>query len=83
MPEMGHSRHFDRAAITSDLLPNDKHFLSPSACPKGNNTATLKEKISTDQQSILIEADVPTVSAKKGQTEVRAGDEHRNRKRIL
>src|SRR5258707_11036835 len=30
----------------------------------------LKEKISTDQQSILIEADVPTISAKKGQTEL-------------
>jgi hypothetical protein len=28
----------------------------------------LKKKISSDQQSILIEADVPTVSAKKGQT---------------
>src|ERR1700737_1107366 len=34
-----------------------------------DGVAILKEKISTDQQSILIEADVPTVSAKKGQPE--------------
>jgi hypothetical protein len=40
MPEMGHSRDFDRAAITSDLPPNDKHFLSPSARPKGTNTGS-------------------------------------------
>jgi hypothetical protein len=40
----------------------------PETPNEHDGVPVLEEKVSTDQQSILIEADVPTVSAKKGQT---------------
>jgi hypothetical protein len=44
-----------------------KHSKHCNETPKEHDgVPILKKKISTDQQSILIEADVPTVSAKKG-----------------
>src|SRR6202011_6280784 len=47
-----------------------KHSQHCNETPKEHDgVAVLKEEISTDQQSILIEADVPAVSAKKGQPE--------------
>src|SRR6202011_1258567 len=46
-----------------------KHSQHCNETPKEHDgVPILKKKISADQQSILIEADIPTVSAKKGQT---------------
>src|SRR5258706_11167511 len=46
-----------------------KHSEHCNETPKEHQGVPIpKKKISSDQQSILIEADVPTVSAKKGQT---------------
>src|ERR1700730_4930877 len=46
-----------------------KHSWHCNETPKEHDDVSIpEEKISTDQQSILIEADVPAVSANKGQT---------------
>jgi hypothetical protein len=48
-----------------------KHSQHCDETPKEHDSVPIPEKkISTDQQAILIEADAPTVSAKKGQTEL-------------